>query len=181
MPRLWVNTTLFLNSYLPLFALIGIRSIDRSCTIARMCAVLAGLAIGGTALFLYAAYRRNTITVEVVEVESRDTDVAAYAATYLLPFVTVFTGKWQDVASLAGFIAVLGVIYVRSRLIYINPTLALLGFQLSRVIYRSPGVTTETRWPRYVLARRHVIRPNDTIKAHEVSPDLLVLAERPNG
>jgi hypothetical protein len=183
MPRLWVNATLFLSSYLPLFALIGIRSIDRSPGIARTCAACAGLAIIGTGLFLYGALRRNTITVEIVEVEPRDADVAAYAATYLLPFVTVFTGRWQDVVSLVGFIAVLGVIYVRSRLIYINPTLSLLGYHLSRVIYSTPGAEAgkRVRWPRYVLARKHMIRADETIQAHEVSPDLLVFAAKRNG
>ena len=77
----------------------------------------------------------------IVEVDYRDPDVAAYAATYLLPFVTVFTGAWQDVVSLGGFVAVLGVIYVRSRLIYVNPTLSLLGYHLTRVIYTTPART----------------------------------------
>ena len=183
MPRLWVQITLFLSSYLPLFALVGIRSAGRSDSIARLCAILAGLAVIGTGLFLYGSYRRNTITVKIVEVDSRDADVAAYAATYLLPFVTVFTGAWQDVVSLGGFIAVLGVIYVRSRLIYVNPTLSLLGFHLARVIYTTPGAQDEDRprWPRYVLARKQTVAASSTIRAHEVSPDLLVLAERLDG
>ena len=116
-PRVWVNITLFLSSYLPLFVLVGVRSIGESFGITRICAVFSGLAVIGTAVFLAAARKRNKITVVVVAVESKDGDVAAYAATYLLPFVTVFTGRWQDVISLLGFILILGVIYVRSRLI----------------------------------------------------------------
>jgi hypothetical protein len=183
MPQLWVQITLFLSSYLPLFALVGVRSVGRSDAIARLCAVLAGLAIIGTAAFLCGSYRRNTITVKIVEVDSRDADVAAYAATYLLPFVTVFTGAWQDVVSLGGFVAVLGVIYVRSRLIYVNPTLSLLGYHLTRVIYTTPGAddADRPRWPRYVLSRRQGVAVSSTIRAHEVSPDLLVFAERLDG
>ena len=66
----------------------------------------------------------------VLSVEDRNPDVAVYAATYLLPFLPVFSGTWQDYVSLAGFICLLGFIYVRSRLIYLNPLLLLV----SRVI-----------------------------------------------
>ncbi len=181
MPRPWVQTCLFLSSYLPLFALVGIRSVGKSNTIAAACALLAVAAVVGTAVFLCAAYQRNTIDIYLTAVERRDPDVAAYLATYLLPFMTVFTGRWQDVVSLAGFILVLGIVYVRSRLIYINPTLALLGYHVTRVIPATPGTEDEdrVRWPRYVLARGRHVTARETVRAHEVTPDLLIL-EKPH-
>jgi hypothetical protein len=177
MPRLWIQISLFLSSYLPLFVLVGIRSVSESETIWRLCAVLAGASIIGTAVFIYMAYARSEIDVVVLDVEDRDPDVAAYLATYLLPFVTVFTGRWQDVVSLFGFIFVLGVVYVRSRLIYINPTLALLGFHVARIISATPGTEEQdrVRWPRYVLARKRPLVAGEQLRAHEVTPDLLIL------
>ena len=101
--------------------------------------------------------------------------IPAYAATYLLPFLTIFSGSWQDVASLIGFVAVLGVVYVRSRLIYVNPFLALLGFRLWRVIPRTPGApdTHDAAWPRFLLTDSAQIHKGQVITAHRITPDLL--------
>jgi hypothetical protein len=174
-PRIWVNSTLFLSSYLPLFCLVGVRSIGESNLVVWVCAGFVALAVIGTGAFLRAVGRRNQLSVEIVAVEGRDGDVAAYAATYLLPFVTVFTGAWQDIVSLLGFIVILGVIYVRSRLIYVNPTLSLLGYHLSHVMYRTPHAGDGERdWPRYVISRR-TLESGENLTCREVSPDLLFL------
>ena len=130
---------LFFSSYTPLFLLLVLRSIQHSRTVAIASAVSAALGLLGTFALLRAARSKGTADYKLLEVENRDSDVAAYAATYLLPFLVVFGGRWQDIASLAAFVVILGVIYVRSRLIYVNPTLALLGFRLWRVIPVTAG------------------------------------------
>jgi hypothetical protein len=185
MPRKWVNVTLFLSSYLPLFILVGVRSIGRSTLIVWVCVGFVVAAVIGTAVFLAAITSRNQLPIEVTSIENRDGDVAGYAATYLLPFVTVFTGTWQDLTSLLGFIGILGIIYVRSRLIYINPTLALLGFHLSRLLYQTPrpagstpAETSANDWPRFIITRRS-FETGATLICREVSPDLLFLAKDP--
>lgn len=183
MPRLWVQTTLFLSSYLPLFVLVGLRSIGESRAVVVLCASLVGAGAVGTSIFLWASYRRSKVDVVVLAMDGRDGDVAGYLATYLLPFVTVFTGRWQDIASLGGFVGILGVVYVRSRLIYINPTLSLLGFHLARIIPATPGTESDVgavRWPRYVLSKGRPLAMNETVSAHEVTPDLLILTLKRN-
>jgi hypothetical protein len=169
--------SMFLSSYLPLFALIGVRSIDRSDLISSSCGLLIVGGAGGTFLFLRTAERKPAGIYQLLAVENSDGDVAAYAATYLLPFVTVFSGEWQDVLTLAGFIAFLGIIYVRSRLIYVNPVLALMGYHLWRVIPVTAGAEQddpEVRWPRYLLADHTKVRTGQVISAFKVSDDLLL-------
>lgn len=178
MPRLWVMCTLFLSSYLPLFVLIGLRSIGRSGLITASCGALIIAGAVGTFLFLRMAERMPEGSYELMAVENRDGDVAAYAATYLLPFVTVFSGEWQDVLTLAAFIAFLGAIYVRSRLIYVNPLLALLGYHLWRTIPVTAGASSaDARWPRYLLADTARIRDGQIIAAFRVSDDLLLYSK----
>jgi hypothetical protein len=166
---------LFLSSYLPLFALIGLRSIGRSDVITVASGLLIIADMVGTLLFLRTTKRKPHGIYELTAVENRDGDVAAYAATYLLPFVTVFSGDWQDVATLAAFIGFLGFVYVRSRLIYGNPTLTLMGYHLWRVIPVTSGSpdTTADRWPRFLLAKSSAIRKGQTIAAYRVTDDLL--------
>jgi hypothetical protein len=180
MPRKWVMTTLFLSSYLPLFALVGARSAGESDIVTATCGALVLAGAAGTVLFLHSAKRKARGRYELLDVQKRDGDVAAYAATYLLPFVTVFGGHWRDVLTLAAFIVFLGVIYVRSRLIYVNPTLALFGYHLWQVIPITAGAdraSQQARWPRYLLARRVNLYSHAEIVAYRVLDDLLLAAE----
>jgi hypothetical protein len=177
MPRRWVMSALFLSSYTPLFVLIAIRSIGQSAVIVVSCGVLAVAGLVGITLFLVTATRKPIGDYVLLDVENRDGDVAGYAATYLLPFVTVFSARWQDVVSLAGFIAFLGVIYVRSRLIFINPLLAVLGYHLWRVIPSTAGADSETaggHWPRYILVRHLNLQAGQTVSAFRTTPELLL-------
>jgi len=178
MPRRWTLWALFLSSYAPLFVLVAIRSIGTSRVLAITSAALALLGLAGTLIFLLAVREKPAGIYDLLEVENRDPDVAAYAATYLLPFLTVFSGTWQDLASLAGFVLILGIVYVRSRLIYINPLLSLLGFRLWRVIPITAGAnppTTAAPWPRFLLTRHSEMKKQMRIEAWRATPDLLIL------
>lgn len=172
--------TLFLSSYLPLFALVGIRSIGKVTAVAVVCAVLVVAGGLGTVLFLRSARRKPLGRYELLDVQKRDGDVAAYAATYLLPFITVFSDDLRDVLTLAAFIIFLGIIYVRSRLIYVNPLLAVFGYHLWQVIpvtARAEPRDKQPRWPRYLLTRRSNIYSRQEIGAYRILDDLLLEEE----
>jgi len=160
MPRRWVLWALFLSSYTPLFFLVAIRSIGTSDVLTIISGILTIGGLIGTGLFLFAVRRKTLGSYDLIDVENRDPDVAAYAATYLLPFLTVFSGTWQDLVSLAAFVIILGIVYVRSRLIYVNPLLSLLGYRLWRVIPITTGSPNPPISPRPICyfckrSRRH--------------------------
>jgi hypothetical protein len=163
-----------------MFILIGLRSIDRASAIALGSGVLTVLGAIGTLAFILTARRKTAGEYQLLDVENRDPDVAAYAATYLLPFLTVFSEDWRDVLSLAAFIGFLGIVYVRSRLIYVNPVLALLGFRLWRVIPITAGAPQDAGnvpWPRFLLADTERVRKGQVISARRVTDDLLFFEE----
>jgi hypothetical protein len=174
--------SLFFSSYLPLFLLVAIRSIGRFNEVAIASGVFVLFGAMGTTLVLLTAPRKSRGRWALVQVENRDGDVAAYAATYLLPFLLVFAGNWQDLASMAAFIAFLGFVYVRSRLIYVNPVLTALGYRLWRVMAVTAGSWDPTdasaqpppSWPRYILSRGVQLAPSDIVDAYEVTSDLLL-------
>ena len=168
---------------MPLFLLIGLRSIHHSNSIVIVSGVLTVLGGVGTLVFLRTARRKTAGDFKLIEVENRDPDVSGYAATYLLPFLTVFSGSWQDITSLLVFIVVLGVVFVRSRLIYVNPVLAMLGFRLWCVIPLSAGAEFDperTPWPRFLLADSGRIRRGQTISARRITDDLLLFESEDN-
>jgi hypothetical protein len=177
MPRRWVLWALFLSSYTPLFFLVSLRSIGSSEVLALAGGILTFAGLVGTGFFLVAVRKKTSGRYQLIDVENRDPDVTAYAATYLLPFLTVFSGTWQDLLSLAAFVLILGVVYVRSRLIYVNPLLALFGYRLWRVIPITDGATNPpavTPWPRFLLIRNAQVRKGQRIEAWRATTDLML-------
>ncbi len=85
--------SLFLSSYMPLFVLLGLRSLGHSDGLAIASGVLVLLGAFGTVAFLRTAPAKTAADYKLLEVENRDADVSAYAATYLLPFLVVFSGS----------------------------------------------------------------------------------------
>jgi hypothetical protein len=81
-------------------------------------------------------------------VEDRGAEVAGYVASYLLPFLTVSEPSSRDLVAYGLFLVVVAVLYLRSGLVRINPTLYLAGWRLYAVTIGQAG------WSGYVLSRR---------------------------
>ena len=166
--NLTVEFALFLCSYAVLFAILAIRFTRSSLIVG--CAVLAGLGIAGgiAVLVRFGSVAQSTWTVRTVE--DRGGEVAGYLATYLLPFVAVADPGWRDVLGYGLFIVIVAVIYLRSALVQINPTLYLFGWRLL-------AVDIGEGWSGYVLARRPLARGQE-LRAVRMTGRLFVSYER---
>jgi hypothetical protein len=122
---------LFVSSYSPLFALIAIRLEPSTLQIALFVMAVGGAA--GLFVVLAAASRIEPKPCEYSTAEDRGVDVAGYLATYLVPFLTVSRPTSRDVLAYACFLALVGIIYVRSTLVGVNPLMYLLRFRLFAV------------------------------------------------
>jgi hypothetical protein len=149
---LTVELALFLSSYAPLFLILAIRF--RSSTLVVACAALAvlGFAAGISVLVRFRQVARSSWAVRTVE--DRGAEVAGYLATYLLPFVTVTEPDVRDVIGYMLFFVIVAVIYIRSSLVQINPTLYLFGWRLY-------AIEIGDGWNGYLLARGPVRRGTD--------------------
>jgi hypothetical protein len=74
MPRPWVMGSLFLSSYLPLFALVGARSAGKSNVVAITCGALVLAGGVGTVLFLFSAKHKPRGRYQLLDVQKRDGD-----------------------------------------------------------------------------------------------------------
>jgi hypothetical protein len=95
--------------------------------------VLVGLALVsniGLAMFFKYAQKREPDQVIVKNAGKRDGDAIGYFATYILPFAALAVSNWQQRLAVVMVLLVVGCLYVRAHLFYINPVLALVGFQL---------------------------------------------------
>ncbi len=127
-----VRTRLFLGAYAPLLFLLSVRftrPADRWTFFALSMATFLSLF-----WLLWTAERRvEGDPVTIVSVQDIGGEVAGFMATYLLPFLTVPEPTFADFMAYAVFLAIVGVIYVRSDMMQINPTVYLLGRQISAI------------------------------------------------
>jgi len=144
-----VELALFLSSYAPLFVILAIRF--RSIALVVACAIIAGVGLAA-GIAVLVRFRQVTPSGWIVRtVEDRGGEVAGYLATYLLPFITVTQPGVRDVIGYLLFFVIVAVIYIRSSLIQINPTLYLLGWRLY-------AIEIGDGWNGYLLARGPVRR-----------------------
>jgi hypothetical protein len=167
---------LFLSSYNPFFLLLAVRSYQKSCAIFTASVVFFVVSLVAWEVFLWTVKRKASYETRILTVENRDADVAAYAATYLLPFLTIFGGGWQDILSVALFLVFIGVIYVNSRMVYANPLLALHGYHLLlvRATTSTDPVSADKLQPQFILSRERYLRSDIKVRVVDVTPDVLV-------
>jgi len=134
MPRLVIRFMLFLSSYFPLALIFFILYIAQYPVWAFLILALglAGLAILILYFFSFAP-RLGSFQEKVTGLQKRDGDVMSYIASYLIPFVALPFGGWQQTTALLIFIGVLGIVYVNSNMIQVNPMLNLLGYHLYEI------------------------------------------------
>lgn len=140
MPNVGGRLLLFLSSYFPLTLVIFFLLLNKHWKTSW------GVLIGGTACFLTlliylkSLRTRAPIRVKVAEFKRRDGEVMSYIASYLIPFLTFSFSGWEQIVSLVIIFIVLGIIYVNSNMIQINPMLNVLGYSLYEVTLEGGSV-----------------------------------------
>lgn len=120
---------LFLISCAPLFAILAVRFDSTWLWVTCGALALFGFA---QALRVVTAARNAKASrrVVVTRVDDSGGEVAGYLATYLLPFVVISTPSVRDIIAYILFMFVTAVIFVRSNLAHVNPTLYLVGYRV---------------------------------------------------
>jgi hypothetical protein len=125
------DVCLLLSAYSPLFLIAWIRAED--CSVKHW---LLGLGAGFTlalAIPVLGAVSRAKEDFKVGQVENAAGEVAAYVATYILPFLVVGDKKPADFAAYALLLTFIGVILVRGDLLHYNPWIFMGGRRIFTV------------------------------------------------
>lgn len=131
---------LFVASYAPLAAILAVQ---RSSTVWPPSARPAFWTFTAVALVgLIDAYRlprgalrKGHIRVTLSQLTDESGQVAAYVATYLLPFIGFDITGWREGVALSIYFAVLFVVFVRSDLALVNPALYLTGWRVVSALH----------------------------------------------
>jgi len=83
----------------------------------------------------------------------------AYIVSYLVPFLTVSFTDLAGTVSFVVFIVVIGIIYVSSNMVYINPILSLRGYHLFEVEGEGDGEKVSA-----LISKHRYVSPGSTIQ-----------------
>jgi hypothetical protein len=165
-PSILTRLLLFLSSYFPLSLIFFVILVHEHRKIAS--GILA-IGLGGLLwmlLYLRKAQTLGGVQIKIVEFHRRDAEAMAYIVTYIIPFFVIPFHGWKEGVALAIFFVVLGILYVNSNLIHINPMLNLFGYHLYEIIAEDGGVHS-------LLARR-TIRHKESIIVVKLGDEILL-------
>ncbi len=164
-----IKVRLFVSSYAPLFLLLALRL---EGDIVRLLILLLGIIglLDAVRLVLWQPRRIGPSPYTVREVADHGSQVAGYLVTYLLPFLAIADPTASDLAAYSLFLLIVAVIFVRSDMAEINPTLYLLG---RRVVQ----IKTDEGWSGFAVVRG-LPQPGDTLRAAHLDQGILVEVRR---
>lgn len=175
MPNAPFAFALFLSSYSPAFLILAVRSFHHSVILFWVSLGLAVLSAGAFLLFIFAARQGGPFRAAVDDVEPQDAELAAYVATYLLPFVVVFGPTVQDVIALSMFLFFVGLLWVNSGMVYLNPLLALIGYHVYVARLSPLGAGPNDVLPRsFLLSRQSDLRIGDEVMPDSIGRGVLI-------
>lgn len=162
-----LRARLFLSSFAPLFILLALRFDGRGLRASCLAIGVAGI-FDTVRLVMWQPRRVGASPHAVTAVVDHGSQVAAYLATYLLPFLPITQPTGSDLAAYALFLVVVAVIYIQSDMAEINPTLYVIG-------WRVVSLTTAEGWSGYAIVQSP-LGPGSVLRAVHLDAGVLVEA-----
>lgn len=126
------KTILFLSSYTFLFLIFILKNLTNQYLIYT----LVGIILISNVILFISIKRCRALADEFVKiksVENINSVNSAYLITYIIPFLAIDFTNIIDLSSLALLFVVFAFLYIKSDMIYVNPTLNFIGYNLVEI------------------------------------------------
>lgn len=90
----------------------------------------------------------------------------SYVVSYIIPFLSTPFNGWQQGIALTMFFGMLGILYINSAMIHINPMLNLVGYHLYEAVL-DDGIT-------YSLIARKRVGRGQILSVVKIGDDILM-------
>jgi hypothetical protein len=128
----YVKLFLFLSSYTPLFLILILTKYSLTILIVLgLVSLISNLSL--IYIIKLSVKMEGRYIKEIKRVEFNSEKFIEYIVAYIAPFLGFNLGKWQEVLALGILFCLIGFIYIRSEMIYMNPMLNLFGYELYKV------------------------------------------------
>ena len=105
--------------------------------------------------------------VRIDKIENVNSEIMAFIGTYFIPLMSFdFTNHWTYLLVFVLLFVLIGIIYIKSDIYYINPTLLIFGFR----IYKISGIFENKTFERTVIIHG-LLKVNDEILYLDIDPN----------
>lgn len=125
-----IKVLLFLTSYIPLYAIVAIKNFEDYRVLSVGLVILSTTLTILVAVVMYRVYQVGGRRREIIKVEDANRLNLEYFIAYVIPFIPDNLVKLDNAISFLIVLFIMGVIYIKSDLIYMNPPLVLVGFNV---------------------------------------------------
>jgi len=127
-----IKTILFLSSYTFLFIIFIIRNFQNL----NLVYFLSALIILSNLIMFIVIKRCCSLAdefIKVKKIENKNSINATYLVTHIIPFLSIDFFKISDIVSLTLLFLVIGFLYIKSDMIYVNPMLNFFHYNLLEI------------------------------------------------
>jgi hypothetical protein len=132
-----IRIRLFFVSYAPLWVMLALRAAppgrwywDGRGAVVIAFGVLAAWGFLDGVRLIRGATETNSLSLRFGEISDQGGNAAGYLATYILPFVGLVPADWGDWAAYGIYFVVAAIVFIRTDLTFVNPTLYILGYRV---------------------------------------------------
>lgn len=149
---------LFISSYTPLFLILSLKYYKDLYFI--VCLILLVLINGYVLKFIKDISERFFIERKIISVENKTSNILSYLIVFSISVLNFNLNIWQGRIQLLIILFIIFVVFVRSDLLFLNPTLAIFG-------YRSYSIKFANGDHVFVLSKNKV-KENTVIKVNQI-------------
>jgi hypothetical protein len=136
-----IRIRLFFVSYAPLWVMLAFRAApsrgwpwhwhweERTAAVVGF-GIMAALGFIEAVHLINGAKETNARNLFFGEINDQGGNAAGYLATYLLPFIGIAPADWGDCAAYVVYFVVAGIVFIRTDLTFVNPTLYILRYRV---------------------------------------------------
>lgn len=150
------------------FVVLALQS-QRVWVAAAVGTVSVALAVGVPSVVIRSLRIVQPTAVVSVQTRSRDAEVLAFMATYLLPLLpALMDNTVGGIVTACVTLLFVGIVYIRSDLYYLNPTLTLWGYRLFEITCDDGHVE------RMLTRHIDVVRQRGSVRARRLAEGVLM-------
>lgn len=143
MPSVHTRIAYFLSSFAPLWVVLGVIAVPAwipfHAWIEGAFYAVAVLSLAWLYYYITDLKDSRPREIKVVSVTPKDKEVTNYLIFYIFPFLGFDLGSPKEAGALGLLFVVLGILYVRARMTYVHPMLAIVGYHFYEVEIESRG------------------------------------------
>lgn len=177
--NLMTRIVMFISSYFPLYIMIIIlyfskmlKGLEENNYLILCFVILIGILIVISLISIFILKcGRGTKVIDISSLENPDDTVLSYIMTYIIPLITNGdNSKEVYIVNIFLFILI-GYIYLRLNLIYLNPLWAMFGYVIYKNANKEIIITNVSR---------EILRHKEKLKGYYISNDIFIAHKEEN-